>query len=165
VIVLTELEERLADAHALAVAAGAVIAQVIERLDDVDLRRELRALAEDAVETRARCLALEARYDDDTATALLHHVESTRNRAADLAGAWFRAGTGPLAAWTFLAMGEAGEVAAWRAVTVLAARAGDVELQALGSWALGVQERHLELALAGSTRLAEASDPSAPRWG
>jgi hypothetical protein len=162
---LTVLEEKLAEAHALAIAADAVTAKVLERIADVELRHDLHALQRDAAETRARCLALEERYDEETRRELLHHVGSTRDKATDLAGAWFKAGTGPIASWTFLAMGEAAEVAAWSAVTALAVRARDGAVCDLAGWALGLQQRHLRVALEGAVRLAERTDPDAPRWG
>ena len=162
---LSVLEERFAEAHGLAIAADLVTAKVLARIDDDELRLHLHGLAHDAAETRARCIELEERYDDETAVELLQHVNVTKDRAADLSGAWFRAGTGPLAAWSFLAMGEAAEVAAWSTVTRLALSAADPVLCDLGSWALEVQERHLGAALAGAVRLAAQLDPRAPRWG
>jgi hypothetical protein len=83
----------------------------------------------------------------------------------DLAGAWFKAGTGPLTAWQFLAMGEAAEVAAWSALDRLAARDGDAPLQELAAWALPIQQRHLQVALDGAVALATTADPFAARWG
>ncbi len=163
--VLTALEEQLAEAHGLAIAAEVVTSQVAERIADPDLRHDLRALAADANETRARCVALERRYDDETAIELLHHVNVAKDRANDLAGKWFKAGTGPLRAWTFLAMGEAAEVTAWSAVATLALAAGDAAVCELGGWALEVQERHLGVALTGAVRLARELDPDGARWG
>jgi hypothetical protein len=162
---LTELEERLAEAHGLAIGADVVTAKVLERIDDPALRADLHRLARDAAATRARCLDLEQRYDEDTTAELLHRIDSAKNHSADLVHAWFKAGTGPLAAWTFLAMAEAAEVAAWSMVTVLATRGRDAPLCELAAWALEVQEGHLRIALEGSVLLAEQTDPDAPRWG
>jgi hypothetical protein len=119
----------------------------------------------DADETRARCLETERALGEETALEILAHANVTSEKAADLAGAWFKAGTGPLAAWSFLAMGEAAEVAAWAALTSLVARDGSPGLVELASWALPVQERHLQIALEGAVVLAEAGDPAEPRWG
>jgi hypothetical protein len=99
------------------------------------------------------------------AEELLAHANTTAERAADLAGAWFTAGTGPLAAWSFLAMSEAGEVAVWSALQSLAARGPYPALTDLAAWALPIQRRHLDVALAGAVQLAEGADPLAPRWG
>jgi hypothetical protein len=165
VTVLTVLEERLAEAHGLAIAADMITAKVAERIADPGLRHDLRSLAADANETRARCVVLERRYDDETAAELLHRINVTKDRANDLAGAWFKAGTAPLTAWTFLAMGEAAEVTAWSTVATLAVAAEDPALCELGAWALEVQERHLGVALTGAVRLAQELDPHGARWG
>ena len=157
---LTVLQEKLAEAHGLAIAAAAVVDKVEERTLDLELRRRLWTMQEEAAEVRARCLAAEQRLglEDE----LLAHANVTREHAADLAAAWFKAGTSPLRAWAFLAMGEAGEVATWAAIEVLASGDGVAELAA---WALPLQRRHLELALDGADQLARQADPEAPRWG
>ena len=157
---LTVLQEKLAEAHGLAIAAAVVVDKVEERTLDLELRRRLWAMQEDAAEVRARCLAVEQALG--LADELLAHANVTRDHAADLAAAWFKAGTSPLRAWSFLAMGEAGEVATWAAVDALADADGIAELAA---WALPLQRRHLELALDGAALLARQADPNGPRWG
>ncbi len=144
---LGEPEQALAEAHALAIAAETVVAKVLDRIAGSDLRHELHALAQDARATRERCLAHERTLAEETQTELIHHLNTTKDRAADLAGAWFKAGTSPREAWTFLAMGEAAEVTAWRALGALALDAGDEPLCELAAWGLEVQERHLALVL------------------
>ena len=123
------------------------------------------SLHSDADDTRARCLALERSYGQELADELLAHANTAKEKAADLADAWFKAGTSPLAAWTFLAMGEAAEVAVWLAVQTLAAKAEEGAVLRLAAWALPVQRRHLDTALSGVARLAELRDPTGPRWG
>jgi hypothetical protein len=162
---LSVLQEKLAEAHGLAIASGVVLDEVEQRLADGALRRELREVRREAEETRARCLDAEASLGTELARELLAHAQTTKEHAADLVGAWFRAGAGPLRAWTFLAMAEAAEVAAWSALGSLVLRGGDAELQRLADWALPIQERHLRLALDGAVRLARAADPAAPRFG
>jgi hypothetical protein len=157
---LTVLQEKLAEAHGLAIAASVVVDKVEERTLDLDLRRRLWAMQEDAAEVRARCLAVEEQLG--LQDELLAQANTTREHAADLAAAWFKAGTSPLRAWTFLAMGEAGEVATWAAVEALANSDGVSELAA---WALPLQRRHLELALDGAEQLARQADPDGPRFG
>ena len=162
---LTVLQEQLAEAHGLAIAAPPAIARVEKRLPGSLLRKELDSMLLDADETRARCLEVERSLGEEAAFELLARANAASERAADLASAWFKAGTGPLVAWRFLVMGEAAEVAAWAALTSLAARDGNDALVELATWALPVQERHLRVALEGAVRLAEAGDPAAPRWG
>jgi hypothetical protein len=165
-MILTELQEKLAEAHGLAMAAAVVTEKVEAIVPDAELRHDLRRLRADAEETRRRCLAAEAAYGAERGTSMLEHANTTKEKAADLAGAWFKAGTGPLAAWSFLAMGEAAEVALWSAVATLAAKSGDGrDVQQLSAWAVDVQTRHLETALRGSIRIGELLDADAPRWG
>jgi hypothetical protein len=163
--VLTELQEKLAEAHALAIAASAVTHKVEAVTPDDELKLELQSMRREADETRARCGVLEHRFGPDLAGELLAHVNTTSEKAADLAGAWFKAGTGPLAAWSFLAMGEAAEVAAWSALEIFAAKADDPPLLELTAWALRIQRAHLDTAFSGAVRLAELGDPNGQRWG
>ena len=160
---LSVLEEKLAEGHGLAIAASVLVDLVAERTLDPELARVLRGLEDDAAELRARCLEVEHRFSAEVAAELLAHANATKEKAADLASTWFKAGTGPLQAWSFLAMGEAGEVAVWRALCAMANGTGDVG--ELAEWALPVQERHLKSALDGSAQLAAAVDPAAERWG
>jgi hypothetical protein len=163
---LTVLEEKLAEAHALAIVTTTVTAKVRERVTDEELVTELYAMDTAAEETRARCLDIERGFGDELAEEILAHVNTSSENASDLVGAWFKADTGPLAAWTFLAMGKAAEVAIWRAVVELARRSPDADGVAdLAAWALPIQERHLQVALEGATRLAARCDPGEPRWG
>jgi hypothetical protein len=101
----------------------------------VELLEELRVEAD---QTRARCAYIEEGEE-------LVHANSTAARGLDLLDAWFKADTGPVAAWTFLVMVEGAEVAAWSA---LAEVLQNGEAAELASWALPVHERHLEAALA-----------------
>ena len=159
---LTVLQEKLAEGHGLAIAAAVVVDKVEERTFDFELRRRLWTMQDEAAEVRARCLALEQSLGEELAEELLAHANTTRERAADLVAAWFKAGTSPLRAWAFLAMGEAGEVATWTAVEALVDADAIAELAA---WALPVQRRHLELALDGTAQLASQADPAGPRFG
>ena len=163
---LTVLQEKLAEAHGLAIAAAAVADKVAERTADPRLRRVLRKLQDDAAQTRARCLEVEEQLGVEIGQEVLARAQTTREHSGDLAVAWFKAGTGPLRAWNFLAMGEASEVATWAAVDVLARRAAGTDgISELAGWALPLQRRHLELALDGAVRLAEQADPHGPRYG
>src|SRR5436309_6440686 len=162
---LTVLQEQLAEAHGLAIAATVVVDKVEERTLELELRRRLWTMQEEAAEVRARCLKVEEGFGEELAQELLAHANTTREHAADLAGAWFKAGTSPLRAWSFLAMGEAGEVATWAAVEALAARTDADRIVELAAWALPLQRRHLELALDGTSVLATEADPDGPRFG
>ena len=142
---LTVLEQTLAEAHGLAIAAAETVDRVAERVGDPEPLRVLDELRLDAREVRARCIELEG--DEQLA-----HANTVAARAADLANAWFKAGTGPREAWAFLAMSEAGEVATWTALCSLA----DERLSELAEWGLELQRRHLELVLQSSGRILSA---------
>jgi hypothetical protein len=162
---LTVLQEKLADAHGLAMGASVVTGKVEERTLDRELRKRLWTMQEDAGRMRARCLEVERTFGEELAPELLARANTTNQRAAELASAWFKAGTGPLEAWSFLAMGEAGKVAVWTAVERLAARSEANGIAELASWALPLQQRHLKLAFEGMGRLADQADPHGPRYG
>jgi hypothetical protein len=162
---LTVLQEKLAEAHGLAMAASVVTTKVAKRVATEALLRELQTMAEDAEETRARCLLVERSLPEELFEEVRAHANSTHESAADLVGAWFKAGTDPLRAWGFLAMGEAAEVATWSAVAVLAAQSDADDVAELAAWALPIQKRHLSVALDGAVVLATSFDAAGPRWG
>jgi hypothetical protein len=164
---LDTLHERLAECHGLAIAAATVTTKVEHLVPRGSLHSHLRAMRDDADETRARCRQVERACGAVLADALRAHATGIDQKVADLVNAWFKAGTGPLAAWTFLTMSEAGEVAAWRVVAALAARAGleATPVRALAAWALPVHERHLRVALKDASLLGGTIEPRAPRWG
>lgn len=162
---LTVLQEKLAEAHGLAIAATAVTVQVEAIVMDAELHDDLRALRDDAEETRTRCLDVEPVFGVAQAETMLAHANTTHAKASDLAGAWFMAGTDAVAAWSFLAMGVAAEVTVWTAVATLARKTAHGEVCELADWAVDLQRRHLEQALAGAIRLAAQLDPVAPRYG
>ncbi|HEX6761611.1 MAG TPA: hypothetical protein VF094_02295 [Gaiellaceae bacterium] len=162
---LTVLEQKLAEAHGLAQAATVVTAKVAGRLEERSLLDALETMRDDAEETRARCLEVEEKLPPGSLDDVRAHANSTKEHASDLVVAWFKAGTDPLRAWSFLAMGEAAEVSAWSAVATLAARAGAAGVAELAAWALPVQRRHLAIALDGTIVLADSFDPTGPRWG
>jgi hypothetical protein len=163
--VLSVLQEKLGEAHGLAMAAATVTERVQERTDDAALRSELRRMREDADEARARCLAAEHAFGSASADEILAHANTIKEKASDMLEAWFKAGTGPLAAWSFLAAGEAAEAATWSALLRLAVRADPAGIGELAEWGLPIQQRHLQTALDGAARLAELADPHAARWG
>jgi hypothetical protein len=162
---LSVLQQKLGEAHGLAMAAVTVTERVQERTEDAALFVELRRLRDDAEEARARCLSAERAFEPARADEILAHANTIKERASDLLGAWFKAGTGPLAAWSFLAMGEAAEVSTWSALVQLGRRADPDGIGALAEWGLPVQQRHLQVALDGAVRLAGLAEPHADRWG
>jgi hypothetical protein len=152
---LSPLERTLATAHGLAMAATVAVEHVEPRTPDGPLGARLRQMHDDAVETRRRCLRAERAFGEEDATEMLAHAHKVNERGADLVGAWFKAGTEPIQAWMFLAMGEAAEVAAWRSFARLLREAdgGPHPIRKLVEWALPLQERHLDMALDGAASL------------
>ena len=117
---------------ASAIAASETVERVAGRIDDADLLRRLDELRLDAREVRGRCLEAERELGEEQ--ELLAHAKNTvSEHAADLAGASFKAGTGPLQAWSFLVMGEAGELATWTALCSARGRR-DGRLVELAEW-------------------------------
>ena len=162
---LSVLQQKLGEAHGLAMAAAVVTERVQERTDDAALFVELRRLRDDAEESRARCLSAQRAFEPAQADEILAHANTIKERASDLLGAWFKASTGPLAAWSFLAMGEAAEVSTWSALVQLGRRADPDGIGALAEWGLPIQQRHLRIALDGAVHLAGLAEPHADRWG
>jgi hypothetical protein len=163
--VLTVLEQTLAHAHGLGIAAAATLAEIEDRVDDAELGSRLASIAREEEAVRARCLEAERRFGAERAEELLARANATYERTLGLVTVWFTAGTDPLGAWSYLAMSESGEVAVWSALADLAERHPDRDLAELAAWALALQKRHLEVALEGATLLAGRFDPAAPRWG
>jgi hypothetical protein len=159
---LTILQEKLAQAHGLAISAATVTTKVEARIEDLLLVHELERMRREAGEIRGRCLQVEEGFGTQLATELLARANATAEQGGDLLGAWFKADTGPLEAWFFLTMCEAAEAAAWSVVKTLADRAPHPELRRLAAWALELQERHLRVALGGTATLAAPLDPGAP---
>lgn len=162
---LTVLQQKLAEVHGLAMGATVITRKVQERTEDPGLQRELESMRTDAEETRARCVLVERILPEELFDEVRAHAISTHETSADLVGAWFKAGTDPLRAWTFLAMGEAAEVAMWSALAALAGNAEEPNVAELVEWGLPIQRRHLQVALDGVVAVAAAADAVAPRWG
>lgn len=160
---LNVLQQQLGEVHGLGMAASETVDHVEARVVNRELRRRLDTLRLDAGEVRGRCLEAERAYGRELEAEIVAHANTVAEKAADLAGTWFKAGTGPLEAWSFLSMGEAGELSSWTALGSLAER--ECELVELARWGVDVQRRHLELVLAGALSVAELFEPAAPRWG
>ena len=165
-LMLTVLQQKLAEAHGLAIAAAAVTRTVEARIEDADLRRELRSMRDDAEETRQRCLRVEraAAGGASRRAARARDLERTR-RPPISSGRGSRPVRTRSARGASSTMGEAGEVAAWTAVAALAMRGDDGDVAELAAWALPVQKRHLETALDAIAPLSTTFDPVGPRWG
>jgi hypothetical protein len=157
---LPALDERLAEAHGLTMAASALAATLAGEVADDDLRAGLERMRSESDAIRRRCLALERRLGEDRAQAILAHANGVAQRGAGLRAAWFTAGTEPVSALTFLAAAEAAESAAWSALEALAEDV-DPSLHRLAASTASIQRRHLGLALAATVALARRQSPAA----
>ncbi len=160
---LTILQEKLAEAHGLGIVATEVASRIANLTGELAGGRELETMREESEETRARCLRAEEHLPPELADEMRAHTATAHEKGVDLIGAWFKAGTDRLRAWTFLAMVEAAEVAAWIVVEALAARTDDSEISDLARWALPVQRRHLATAFESLAALTSGLDPVDPR--
>ena len=152
----TPLQEKLGEVLGLALAAPVVVGKVEARVEDAELLRGLAAMRRDAGAVQNRCAAIAAGWGDEVRWDVLAHAQYVQRKAGELAHAWFKAATDAVQAYEFLAMGEAGEVAATAALGVLNGGA-DPALEELVAWALPVQQRHLQQALDGCARAAAVS--------
>ena len=152
---LSPLQEKVGEVLGLALAAPVVVGRVEQRVADAQLLAELRTLRREAEEVQARCGAIAAGWGDETRWDVLAHGSYVERKVGELGHAWFKAATDAVQAYEFLAMAEAGEIAATAALGVLN-RGGEAAIEELVAWALPVQERHLQHALDGCVRAAES---------
>ena len=145
---LTKREEKLAEALGLAMAAESVTKKVEDRVDERRLVLTLRTMRDEALETQARVLGVAERYREEDFWEIQAEGAYVQRKAGEMANAWFKLATDGVQAFQFLAMGEAGEVATWLAVSELN-RGYDPVLADLCGWSLEVQRRHLADALDG----------------
>lgn len=157
---LTKLESKLAEVLGLAMAAQDATRRVIRMLngDDPKLREQLQRQREEARETEQRCRELAAGRDGKK-TAILRRARETRDEAREMMETYLAGEDDPLDGFEFLTMAEAGEVGHWAIVEKLNEKAGDEDVRGLTEWALPIQRRHFEEALAGSLALAGEEDP------
>ena len=147
---LTPLQEKLGEVLGLALAATVVAGKVAERAEDP----VLTAMRREAEEVQARCGAIAEAWGGETRWDVLSHAQYVQRKAGEQAQAWFKAATDAVQAYEFLAMAEAGEVAATAALGALGA--GDAAIDEPVAWALPLQERHLQHALRRAAETAAA---------
>ena len=158
---LNALQEKLGDALGLAMAAHAATRQV-ERIVEGDdaLVETLVAMRDDAAHTIDRCARVAAGFGDETRWEIQAHAVYVQRKAGEMTNAWIKLGTDAVEAFSFLAMGEAGEVAVWIALGTLNGTF-DTEVAELVEWALPIQERHLQAALEGVVHASQRRAPTA----
>jgi hypothetical protein len=159
---LTNLESKLGEVIGLAMAAqGATekVRKLVEQEGDAELARTLQKMHDEARETEQRSTDVAGSLDGKK-TAILEKARETKQEATEMMQTYLGNDADALDGFEFLTMAEAGEVGHWQIVRVLADRGGTEEVRALAEWAAPIQQRHLDQALQGSVRLAEAEDPN-----
>ena len=161
---LTVLQQKLAEAHGLAIAAAAVTRTVEARIEDADLRRELRSMRDNAEETRARCLRVERQLPEELFDELRAHATSTQRRPPISWGVV----QGRYRPAPRVELPRDGRGGRGRRVDG-GRRPGHARRRRrrgrAAAWALPVQKRHLETALDAIAPLSTTFDPVGPRWG
>ena len=162
---ITQLDSKLAEVLGLAQAAQQATKKV-GRMAKSEGEQELVALLDrmnaDAKETEKRCKAA-AEKRDGKKTAINKKARETKAEAGEMMEAYLGGDdVDALDGLEFLTMAEAGELGHWSVVAKMNEKAGNAQLRELTAWALPLQEKHLELALDGSLKLAAEEDPSEP---
>jgi hypothetical protein len=157
---LTYLEEKLAEVTGLAMAAkaaGSKISKLTEK-QDASLVATLQKMAKEAAETAKRCEKAAAGFEGKK-TAILEEAREVKQKAAEMMSTYLDPDADALDGFEFLTMAEAAEVGHWSVLQTMNESAGHEDVRELVSWALPIQERHLQDVLQGSRKLAAEQDP------
>jgi hypothetical protein len=160
---LTTLEEKLGEVTGLAMAAqGATdkIRKLVEEQGDTELASTLARMHDEAKETEERCTDVAGSLDGKK-TAILEKAREVKREATEMMETYLGKDAEALDGLEFLTMAEAGEVGHWAIVQLLSEKGGVEEIVDLAKWARPIQQRHLDEALRGSLKLAEAEEPNA----
>jgi hypothetical protein len=158
---LTTLEEKLGEVTGLAAAAQDVAKKVEGLLDDdSELLAAVQKMREESAETERRCTEA-AGEREGKKTAILEKAAETKAEGKAFMEIYLDEESDELDGFEFLTMTEAGEAGHWAILGKLNEKAGEAKLGELVSWALPVQERHLEEVREGSLDLAADEDPYA----
>lgn len=158
---LTNLESKLGEVLGLAMAAQVATGKVIALLDDDPhgLGEKLERMRDEAAETEQRCSELAGGFNGKK-TAILEQARETKSEAAGMMDIYLGEDSDALDGFEFLTMAEAGEVGHWSIVKKFAERADNPDVKKLVEWALPIQQRHYDTALAASVQLAANEDPN-----
>jgi hypothetical protein len=158
---LTNLESKLGEVTGLAMAAQVATSRVITlaKSEDEELVPSLEKMLDEAAETERRCTELAGTFEGKK-TAILEEARATKSKGADMLKIYLDQDADALDGFEFLTMAEAGEVGHWAVLQEMNGRAAHPGVDELTSWALPIQQRHLEGVLAGSKSLAASEDPN-----
>jgi hypothetical protein len=160
---LTKLESKLGEVTGLAMAAQAATAKVmtLAKEESDELVSRLERMREEAAETEERCTTVAGSFEGKK-TAILEEARATKNKASEMMSTYLDKDADALDGFEFLTMAEAGEVGHWAVLKTMSERAADADLRELSSWALPIQEGHLNGVREACVMLAGEENPSDP---
>src|SRR3954453_7857880 len=159
---LTNLETKLGEVVGLAMAAqggGQKVAKLAKDDGNDDLVGTLERMREEARETEERGTEVAAAFDGKK-KAILDEAREVKQKAQQMMKTYLDQASDSLDGFEFLTMAEAGEVGHWEILGTLNERAANSEVSELVSWALPIQQRHLETVRHASLELASEEDPN-----
>jgi hypothetical protein len=158
---LTHLEEKLAEVTGLAMAAEAAGGKIskLTQKEDATLVGTLQRMAEEAAETAKRCEQVAGGFEGKK-TAILEEAREVKKKATEMMSTYLDRDADALDGFEFLTMAEAAEVGHWSVLGTMNESAGNGDVRELVSWALPIQERHLQEVTEGSRKLAAEQDPN-----
>ena len=159
---LTNLESKLGEVVGLAMAAqeaGQKVAKLAKDDGNDELVGTLERMRTEAKETEDRGTEVAGSFDGKK-TAILDEAREVKQKAQEMMKTYLDQASDSLDGFEFLTMAEAGEVGHWEILGTLNERAAKSEVSDLVSWALPIQQRHLETVRKASLELASEEDPN-----
>jgi hypothetical protein len=159
---LTNLESKLGEVVGLAMAAqeaGQKVAKLAQDDGNDELVGTLERMREEAKETEDRGTEVAGSFDGKK-TAILDEAREVKQKAQQMMKTYLDQASDSLDGFEFLTMAEAGEVGHWEILGTLNERAAKSEVSELVTWALPIQQRHLETVRRASLELASEEDPN-----
>ena len=156
---LTNLESKVGEVLGLAQAAQGATDKVAGLTMDDDLKQELQRMKQEAVETEERTTELAGQIEGKK-TAILDKARETKQEATEMMRTYLGDDADDLDGFEFLTMAEAAEVGHWQIVGKMNERGNVPGLQELVEWVTPIQQRHFEMSLQGSLKLASEEDPN-----
>ena len=158
---LTQIETKIAEVIGLAQAAQGATDKIAKLVDDGEVKQTLQRMNKEAAETEERTTQVVENLDGKK-TAILEKARETKQEATEMMSTYLGSDADGLDGLEFLTMAEAGEVGHWQILGTMNERARNSELQQVIEWATPIQQRHFQLTLQGSLKLAAEEDPNEP---
>ena len=158
---LTNLEAKLGEVVGLAMAAqeaGQKVAKLAKEDGNQDVIGTLERMRAQAAETEERGTNVASSFEGKK-TAILEEARDVKSKAQQMMKTYLDEASDTLDGFEFLTMAEAGEVGHWEILDTLNRRAGNRDVSELVSWALPIQQQHLETVRSTSLQLAAEENP------